>query len=108
MNIIAVGDSALMDGFALLGIKTYADESAEVINSMLNDLVRRNETALVFIQQDPQNSHIPMLQQLRNQGGKILICELPGLQSVQDYQPDVEKLIHRVMGSSVTEHKSSE
>jgi vacuolar-type H+-ATPase subunit F/Vma7 len=108
MKIIAVGSSALMDGFALLGIKTYADESAEVINDMLNDLERNHDTALVFIQQGPLNASIPMVQQLRNQGGRILICEIPGLQAVQDYQPEVEKLIRRVMGSAVMEHKSGE
>ena len=108
MKIIAVGDSALMDGFALLGIKTYADESVDVINAMLKELDRDHETALVFIQQDPGNVRIPMLQQLRNQGGRILICEIPALQEVHNYQPEVEKLISRVMGSTVMEHQLDE
>ena len=108
MKIIAVGSSELMDGFALLGIKNYADESAEVINAVLVELVRNRETALVFIQQDLVNADIPMVQQLRNQGGSILICEIPGLQAVQDYQPKVEQLIRRVLGSSVMENKPGE
>lgn len=108
MKIIAVGNAELMDGFALLGIKSYADETAEVINAMLVELVRSRETALVFIQQDFVSADIPMVQQLRNQGGSILICEIPGLQAVQDYRPEVEKLIRRVLGSSVMENRSSE
>ncbi len=108
MKIIAVGASALMDGFALLGIKTYADESAENIDAMLKELDRNHETALVFIQQDPVNLRIPMVQQLRNQGGRILICEIPSLQNVHDHQPEVEKLIGRVMGSAVMEHQPDE
>jgi vacuolar-type H+-ATPase subunit F/Vma7 len=108
MKIIAVGASALMDGFALLGIKTYADESAEIIDAMLRELDRNHETALVFIQRDPDNFRIPMVQQLRNQGGRILICEIPALQDVHGHQPEVEKLIARVMGSTVMEHQLDE
>ncbi len=108
MKIIAVGNSELMDGFALLGIKSYADESAEVINAVLVELVRNRESALVFIQQDLVNADIPMVQQLRNQGGSILISEIPGLQAVQNYQPEVEQLIKRVLGSAVMEIKPGE
>lgn len=108
MKIIAVGDSALMDGFALLGIKTYADQSADAINAVLTELVRSRERALVFFQQDSMNTKIPMIQQLRNQGGSILICEIPNLHTADDYTPEVEKLIARVLGSSVLERKLGE
>lgn len=108
MKMIAVGSSALMDGFALLGIKTYVDETVEAIDTMLQELVRSQQTALVFIQLDSLHASIPMVQQLRNQGGRILICEIPGLQAVNDYQPEVEKLVRRVMGSAVMEHKPGE
>ena len=43
MKIIAIGNSALMDGFALLGIETYADASADEINAVLTDLVHERE-----------------------------------------------------------------
>jgi vacuolar-type H+-ATPase subunit F/Vma7 len=105
MKIIAVGNSALMDGFALLGIKTYADESAVTINAMLTELARSRERALVYNQQDLIGAEIPMIRQLRIQGGSILICEIPNLHSADDYQPEVEKLIGRVLGSSVLERK---
>jgi len=108
MKIIAIGDPALMDGFALLGIQTYADESAEQTNAMLIELVRSRERALVFIQQDLMCADIPMIRQLRNQGGSILICEIPNLPAADDYQPAVEKLIGRVLGTAVLEKKVGE
>ena len=108
MKIIAIGDSALMDGFALLGIQTHADESLERIDAMLTELARSHERALVFIQQDLMRAGIPMIQQLRMQGGSILICEIPGLSDAADYQPAVETLIGRVLGSSVLEKKVGE
>lgn len=104
MKMIAMGSAALMDGFTLLGIKTYADETAETVNTVLSELHRNRERALVFIQQSLFDAKIPMIQQLRNRGGLILICEIPDLQAVQDYQPRVETLIRRVLGSSVLEN----
>ena len=101
MKIIAIGNAALMDGFALLGIQTYADASAEQINVILAELERSRERALVYLQQDLMTADIPMIRQLRIQGGSILICEIPGLQAADDYQPEVEKLIGRVLGSSI-------
>ena len=105
MKIIAIGNAALMDGFALLGIKTYADASTEEINAVLTELVRSRERALVYLQQNLMSAEIPMIQQLRSRGGSILICEIPDLHAAEDYQPEVEKLIGRVLGSSVLERQ---
>ena len=105
MKIIAIGNAALMDGFALLGIKTYADASAEEINAVLTELMRKRERALVYLQQNLMSADIPMVQQLRTRGGLILICEIPDLHTPEDYQPEVEKLIGRVLGSSVLERQ---
>lgn len=103
MKIIAIGNSALMDGFALLGIQTYADASADKINAVLSELSRNRERALVYLQQDLMSADIPMIQQLRIQGSSILLCEIPDLHAAEEYQPAVEKLIGRVLGSSVLE-----
>ncbi len=103
MKILAMGNSALMDGFSLLGIQTYADESTDTINDVLSDLKRNQQRALVFMQHDLINKDIPMVKTLRQSGGSILICEIPNLQEADDYQPAVEKLIGRVLGASVLE-----
>lgn len=103
MKILAMGCSALMDGFSLLGIKTYADEPGEAINAVLSELERSHQRALVFMQQDLMNADIPMIKHIRQSGGSILICEIPNLQEADDYQPAVEKLISRVLGASVLE-----
>ena len=105
MKIIALGSAALMDGFTLLGIDAHADLEADAINDLLTGLVRNRERALVFIQQDLMTADIPMIQQLRTQGGSILLCEIPSLHTVDNYQPEVERLIGRVLGSSMLERK---
>lgn len=103
MEIIAIGSRELMDGFALLGIRTHVDADAAQINELLSELARRRERALVFIQQDLIGDETPMVHQLRLEGGSILVCEIPHLRGAADYHPQVEKLIRRVLGSSILE-----
>lgn len=105
MKILALGDAALMDGFALLGIETHADLGPAEIDAILASMVRRREPALVFMQQDLMTADIPMIGQLRSQGGAILICEIPSLHGAGDYRPEVEKLIGRVLGTSMLEQR---
>lgn len=93
-----------MDGFSLLGIRTYVDESTDVINSVLNELMRNQQRALIFMQQDLISADMPVVRQLRESGGSILICEIPNLQDADDYKPAVESLIRRVLGSSALEN----
>jgi vacuolar-type H+-ATPase subunit F/Vma7 len=106
MKIIGFGDAALMDGFALMGIQIHANQSAAAIEKTLSELSRNKERALVFMQQNLMTEAIPMIAQLRNQGGSILICELPSLHAADQYQPAVEKLISRVLGPALTEPES--
>ena len=84
---------------------THADRTAEQINSLLSDLKKKRERALVYMQQDLMRDDIPMLGEIRNQGGRILLCEIPHLQQSETYQPAVEKLISRVLGNSVLENR---
>lgn len=103
MKIIALGSAALMDGFALLGIETHADLGATEIDELLSGLIRRRERALVYLQQDLMSADIPVIRQLRSQGGAILICEIPSLHAAETYRPEVENLIGRVLGTSMLE-----
>lgn len=105
MKVLAIGDAALMDGFSLLGVEIHADRTAEQINQLLSELKKQRQRALVYMQQDLDQDNIPMLNEIRNQGGRILICEIPNLQQASSYQPAVEKLISRVLGSSVLESR---
>lgn len=105
MKILAFGSAALMDGFALLGIETHADPQAQEIETRLSTLIQARERALIFMQQDLMNQEVPSIARLRLQGGSILVCEIPGLQAADDYRPQVDQLIRRVLGASVLEKR---
>lgn len=101
MRLLAIGNRALMDGFALLGIETHADISIEEIDKILTDLSRKKEKAMIFLQQDLAQAELAVLQQLRNEGGRVLISEIPDILSADEYQASVDQLITRVLGANV-------
>ena len=103
MRILAIGNQALMDGFALLGIETYADISISQLEQILIDLRRQDERALVYLQQDLAQADLPVLTYLRNEGGRVLISEIPDILSADAYQASVDQLIARVMGKHILE-----
>lgn len=103
VRMLALGSAALMDGFALLGFETYPDADSEMLNGVLNDLLKEKSRALVLVEPNLCDRPSPLLQKLRVEGGQILITEIPPLQSPQHYQSDIDDLLHSVLGSEALE-----
>jgi vacuolar-type H+-ATPase subunit F/Vma7 len=103
MRQLAIGNSVLMDGFALLGIETYADLDITEVEKILTQLLRNKESALIYLQQNLLKADLPLLEQIRNEGGHILISEIPDILSANKYQAPVDHLIARVLGNSAVE-----
>lgn len=101
MRILAIGNQALMDGFALLGIETYADVSLQELDGLLTGLHRGKQRALVYLQQDLAECDLPILHLLRSEGGNILISVVPDILSADDYHAPVDQLISRVLGQNM-------
>ncbi len=104
MRILAIGNRELMDGFALLGIETYADLNPAEVERLLLELDRGDERALVYLQQDLAQADLPVIAKLRNEGGRVLISEVPDILSADGYQASVDQLIGRVMGKHFLEN----
>jgi vacuolar-type H+-ATPase subunit F/Vma7 len=98
MRTLAMGHAALMDGFALLGIETWPDATVEDVERVLSDLIRKRGRALIYLQSNLAQDSSGMLQRVRNEGGDILISEIPDILSARDYRAPVEMLIERVLG----------
>lgn len=98
-----MGNSALMDGFALLGMETYPDADVAKVEQVLTQLLRSKERAMLYIQQDLAQSDLPVLKHIRNEGGNILISEIPDILSAHNYQAPVDQLLTRVLGASAAQ-----
>ncbi|MBT8438388.1 MAG: hypothetical protein HKP55_08585 [Gammaproteobacteria bacterium] len=104
MRIIAVGSQALMDGFALLGIETHVDLDRTALEAMLVSIVSSQERTLIYLQQDMLDHDIPILKQIRSEGGSILISEVPSLQEPENRQASIDLLINKTIGASALEN----
>ncbi len=103
MRILAIGDAALMDGFALLGMETHSDLDEEQLESLLLQIVSGRERTLIYLQQDIALWNCPTLQQIRKSGGEILISELPLLNQPQQRHASIDALVTRTLGASALE-----
>lgn len=103
MRILAIGSQALMDGFALLGVETHTDISVHELELLLNNIVRQQDRTLIYLQQDLANTDLPVLQRLREEGGNVLISELPSLHEPDNRQALIDALIAKVIGPSALE-----
>lgn len=103
MRLIAMGAEALVEGFALLGFEVRMNANEEDVESVLADLIRTRESALVILEHELARSETPNLERVRREGGRIVVTEIPPLHAPADYRPPVEDLVRRVLGSQVLE-----
>ena len=103
MRLIAMGRAALAEGFALLGFEIRVDATRDDVESMLAELIRTRESALVVLEHELARSGMPNLERVRREGGRIVVTEIPPLHAPADYRPPVEDLVRRVLGSRVLE-----
>jgi vacuolar-type H+-ATPase subunit F/Vma7 len=104
-RLIAMGSSALMGGFALIGFETWPEAGADDVERVLTDLVRHRRRALIFLEPRLARSGGPVLQKVRNEGGRIVICEVPPLQAPGEYHPEVEDLVAGLLGGGALEER---
>jgi vacuolar-type H+-ATPase subunit F/Vma7 len=105
-RMIALGSAPLMEGFALLGFETYPAASEGQLEALLEQLVRSQTRALVLLEEGLAHGSGPWLTRVRNEGGNIVITELPALHHPESYHPRVEDLVTSILGASaLEEHK---
>lgn len=97
-RLIALGSAALVDGFNLIGIETVRDATVEMLEELLARLILRKEKALLFIEHDLAQSRGPWLNRVRNEGGRIVVTEMPPLHAPEDYHPPVEDVVRAILG----------
>ena len=61
MRLIAMGRAALAEGFALLGFETRVDATRDDVESVLAELIRTREHALVVLEHELARAETPNL-----------------------------------------------
>jgi len=97
-RLVVLGSAGLANGFRLIGAEVHADADPATVETVLEQLARSGDAALVLLETPLAHASGPWLNRLRNEGGRIVITELPSLPSPQDYAPAVDEVVRAVLG----------
>ena len=100
-RLIAMGGAALMQGFALIGFETWPDADEKDLESVLTELLRERQRALVRLEPRLARCDCAPLRMVMNEGGRIVVTEIPPLEAPADYRPVVDELLATSMPGSL-------
>ncbi len=98
-RLVVLGSAGLAQGFSLIGAEVYADADSDKVESVLGQLVKSGEAALVLLETHLAHAGGYWLDRLRNEGSRIVITELPPLPAPHDYAPAVDEVVRTILGS---------
>ncbi len=97
-RLLVLGSAGLVEGFRLIGAEVYGDADPTTVETVLDELVRNGDEALVLLETHLAHAGGHWLDRLRNEGGRIVITELPPLPAPRDYAPAVDEVVRAVLG----------
>ena len=95
---MVLGSAGLVEGFGLIGAELHPDADSNQVEAVLEELVASGREALVLLETHLAHAGGPMLNQLRNSGGHIVVTELPPLFAPENYAPAVDEVVRAVLG----------
>ena len=97
-RLVVLGSAGLTEGFALIGAEVYPDADHSRVEEVLAQLVKDGSEALVLLESGLAHSGGTWLNRLRNEGGRIVVTELPPLAAPHDYAPAVDDVVRAILG----------
>jgi len=97
-RLVVLGSAGLAGGFSLIGAEVYADADQATMETVLEQLAKSGDEALVLLETHLAHAGGYWLNRLRNEGGRIVITELPPLPAPHDYAPAVDDVVRAVLG----------
>ncbi len=97
-RLVVLGSAGLAEGFSLIGAEVYPDADADRVETVLEQLVKDGSQALVLLEAGLGHAGGQWLNRLRNEGGRIVVTELPALSAPRDYAPAVDDVVRAVLG----------
>lgn len=98
-RMLFLGDTALGDGFRLIGFETPVVTDGTSLSLLLQQLQQSKQRAFVLIDSLLARSHADLLEQVRAEGGHIVLSEVPALHSPEDFYCDIDARIESLLGS---------
>jgi vacuolar-type H+-ATPase subunit F/Vma7 len=97
-RLVVLGSAGLTEGFSLIGAEVHPDADPAKVEEVLAQLVRDGSQALVLLETGLAHVGGVWLNRLRNEGGRIVVTELPPLAAPRVYAPAVDEVVRAVLG----------
>jgi hypothetical protein len=97
-RLVVCGSAGLTEGFSLIGAEVHPDANPAKVEEVLAQLVQEGSQALVLLESGLAHAGGAWLNRLRNEGGRIVVTELPPLAAPFDYAPAVDDVVRAVLG----------
>jgi vacuolar-type H+-ATPase subunit F/Vma7 len=95
---IFVGSASLSDGFRLIGFETLTDPDLPQLEQLLDELQRERQRALLIIEQSVANIGSKLLEQIRKEGGRIVLSEVPSLYDPDNFHSELDAQLKKLTG----------
>ena len=99
-RMLFLGDDSLADGFRLIGFETYSNPSPDEVDQVLRELQRDREHAFVVVDERLMQAEIPTLEQVRAEGGRIVVIAVPPLAAPPKLSSDVSARLKAMFGTA--------
>lgn len=100
-RLLFLGNDGLADGFRLIGFETHVNPRPEEVERLLRELVRNRDHALMIVEDALMHADVPTLQQVRREGGRIVVVAVPPLSGPPRLASDVAARLAAMFGSGV-------
>jgi vacuolar-type H+-ATPase subunit F/Vma7 len=97
-RLVVLGSAGLAEGFSLIGAEVHPDADPAKVEEVLGRLVKEGSEALVLLETSLAHAGGHWLNRLRNEGGRIVVTELPSLPTPREYAPAVDEVVRAVLG----------
>ncbi len=99
-RMIFMGESALTDGFRLVGFETYADPEPKAVEKLVRQLIARRENAFLVLDRKLAQQDIPAIRQVRREGGHILVTVVPPLAEPDCFHCQIDDRLQTLLRGS--------
>lgn len=95
---IFIGSPALTDGFRLIGFETVTDPDVRQLDLLLSELQRGKQRVLLIIEHAVSQMGSRLLDQIRKEGGRIVLTEVPSLHDPDTFQSELDAQLKKLTG----------
>jgi vacuolar-type H+-ATPase subunit F/Vma7 len=93
-----LGDASLATGFRLAGFEIFPDADAAQLDQLLSELLATRTPAFVVIDQALAASNSRRLEEVRREGGRILLTQVPPLNQPERMHSAIDDRIQQLLG----------